>query len=110
MTYHWPGNIRELQNCIERAVALTEFDQITPRDLPASLGESSPVPLPADENLPDLPTVEEVTLGYARDVLRLLNGNRSLTARVLGMDRRTLQRMLADAREDAASPELEEDD
>ena len=47
LSYHWPGNIRELENAIERAIVMGTSDEILPEDLPESLLETAPAPTPA---------------------------------------------------------------
>ncbi len=94
--YHWPGNVRELRNVIERALALSYHDLITVEDLPEQLRQpGSEKPLPA--SLVDPGTIlplEEMERRYIRQVLDQLDGNRTLAARLLGVDRKTLYRKL----------------
>jgi len=93
--YDWPGNVRELENCMERAVALARFDEITLDDLPPKIRErhATEVYTPSDDpnELPPIDTVEE---RYIRKVLAAVGGNKTLAAKVLGFDRRTLYRKL----------------
>jgi two-component system response regulator HydG len=95
LSYSWPGNARELQNCIERAVALARFDQITVDDLPDSLREfrDSHVLVVAESPMDFVP-LEEVERRYVLRVMEALRGNRSVAARVLRLDRKTLSRKL----------------
>jgi DNA-binding NtrC family response regulator len=95
LAYEWPGNVRELQNCVERAVALTQFEQITVEDLPEKVTayRATLLVLPP-ENPADLLSLEELERRYVLRVLRAMNGNKSRTASVLGLDRRTLYRRL----------------
>jgi DNA-binding NtrC family response regulator len=109
--YDWPGNVRELENGIERAVAMAQHDQLVPDDLPervrahrAQIGSSL---LPGTEA--ELVTLEELERRYVDHVLKLVKGNKSKAARVLGFDRRTLYRRLeasaaAGRREVSAEP------
>ena len=96
--YAWPGNVRELQNCIERAVILASHDQITLEDLPDTLRnftESSshkPPLLPAlTESIVPLLEMEK---RYVQHVLQLLCGNKTLAAKLLQVDRKTLLRKI----------------
>jgi two-component system response regulator HydG len=97
LAYPWPGNVRELQNCIERACTMADGDRVSVADLSerirrhhvATQGE---VPI---EELASLATVEE---RHIRRVLEAVKGNRSLAARILGLDRKTLGRRLGDSR------------
>ena len=96
MDYDWPGNVRELQNCMERAVVLARLDQITSTDLPRRLQQHEPdVQVVVASSSPDsLQPLEEVERRYVLQALQTLGGNKSLAAKVLRVDRRTLYRML----------------
>jgi two-component system response regulator AtoC len=97
LDYSWPGNVRELSNCIERAVALTRNEQLTVDDLPDTVrdyqrpqigtvgAESGPV---------DLVPLEDVERAYILRVLDAVGRNKTLAAKVLGLDRKTLYRKL----------------
>jgi two-component system response regulator HydG len=93
--YPWPGNVRELQNAVERAVALTIFDQIAPEDLPERIRDHrrSQVVLAADDPSALLP-MHEVERRYILHVLDAVQGNKTMAARILGFDRRTMYRKL----------------
>jgi two-component system response regulator HydG len=96
VNYDWPGNVRELENCMERAVALARYDEITLDDLPAKIREHRPsevVTVSDDPN--DLPSMAVVEERYIRKVLAAVGGNKTLAAKVLKFDRRTLYRKLA---------------
>ncbi len=95
MAYDWPGNVRELENCMERAVALARFDGITLDDLPAKIREHRATEVFTDATDPrDLPAMDVVEERYIRKVLQAVSGNKTLAAKVLGFDRRTLYRKL----------------
>ena len=95
MGYDWPGNVRELENCMERAVALARFDEITIDDLPAKIREHRPTEVYTDSDDPkQLPSMDVVEERYIRKVLAAVSGNKTLAAKVLGFDRRTLYRKL----------------
>jgi len=95
LAYAWPGNVRELQNCIERAVALTRYEQIALDDLPDKVRSYRPsyVVLAADDPS-ELVPMEEVERRYIQRVMHAVGGNKTLAARVLGFDRKTLYRKL----------------
>ena len=95
MAYSWPGNVRELQNCIERAVAFTRFGELTVDDLPEKIRSyrSSDVSIPGVEGLGIL-TMDEVERRYITRVLQQVDGNKTMAADLLGLDRRTLYRKL----------------
>jgi DNA-binding NtrC family response regulator len=90
LTEHpWPGNIRELEHCIERAVALASGQVLTPQNLATELRADLDASL-----FRDAPTLEEVKRRYLAHVLRQTDGNISRAATILGVERRSLQRML----------------
>ena len=85
--YDWPGNIRELENRIKKAIVLAEGNLIGPDDLGLS-GDALPPILPLAE------AKEKFQRDYINEVLALNNGNRTKTARDLGVDPRTIFRHL----------------
>lgn len=95
LAYPWPGNIRELRNCVERAVALASCDHLMVEDLPDKVRNYEPSHvLLAAENPSELVTMDEVERRYIHRVLEAVGGNKTLAARVLGFDRKTLYRKL----------------
>jgi DNA-binding NtrC family response regulator len=98
--YPWPGNIRELENVIERAVALSSQPSVLAEDLPAEVREatassSSVDPARAEQSpASDLATLEEVKRHHVLRVLGHTHGNISRAAEILAIDRRSLYRML----------------
>ena len=89
--YNWPGNIRELKNCIESAVVMCTGDEIKIDDLPASLREKS------DEKTISIPlgiTMEEAEKIIIQENLAANNNNKSKTADILGIGRKTLHRKI----------------
>jgi len=93
--YSWPGNIRELQNCIERAVALASFDRIAVSDLPDKVRtfKSSHLVIASDDPT-ELVSLEELERRYVMRVLESVAGNKSAAARILKIERKTLYRMI----------------
>ncbi len=85
--YPWPGNIRQLENRIKKALVLCDKTLLSPEDL--DLGEDSAEPL-----LPLERAKEEFQRKYVLDALERNNGNRTQTARDLGVDPRTIFRYL----------------
>jgi DNA-binding NtrC family response regulator len=96
LSYAWPGNVRELQNAIERAVAVTRFAELTVEDLPERIRDYhvSHV-LVVAEDPSELAPMEEVERRYIARVMESVGGNKTLAARVLGLDRKTLYNKLA---------------
>jgi two-component system response regulator HydG len=95
LSYAWPGNVRELHNCIERAVALTAYDQIGVDDLPEKVRDHRPTQLVlTSPDASELVSLEEIERRYILHALEILRGNKALAAQVLGVDRRTLYRKL----------------
>jgi len=94
LAYTWPGNVRELLNCVERAVALTRFEEITVDDLPDRIRAYKHTPLVVAADADELITLDELERRYVVRVLEAVGGNKSSAARVLGLDRTTLYRML----------------
>jgi DNA-binding NtrC family response regulator len=97
--YSWPGNARELENALERAVALAEGSLLTPDDLPERVrtnGKTGSLLARAREQRM---TVHELEREYIIETLRLTGGNKSRAAEILGFDRRTLHRKLDEYRQ-----------
>jgi two-component system response regulator HydG len=95
LAYAWPGNVRELRNCIERAVALTRFEEIAVEDLPEKVQNyrQSRVVVDLDDTA-HLASMEEVERRYILRVLEAAGGQRTKAAQILGLDRKTLYRKL----------------
>jgi two-component system response regulator HydG len=93
--YNWPGNVRELRNCMERAVALTRFSELATEDLPDRIVKyrRSHVVIAA-EDPSELAPLEEVERRYILRVVEEVGGNKTMAAKVLGLDRKTLYRKL----------------
>ncbi len=94
LAYDWPGNVRELENCMERAVALARFDRITLDDLPSKVREQHEAEEFAGATPETLPRWDEVEARYLRKVIDASGNNKTLAAKILGFDRRTLYRKL----------------
>jgi two-component system response regulator AtoC len=95
LAYSWPGNVRELQNCIERAVTLCRYSEVTLDDLPEKIQNSrrAPTVIPSDEPS-DLVSMEEIERRYVLRVFEATGRNKSLAAKILGFNRKTLYRKL----------------
>jgi len=93
--YDWPGNIRQLKNVIERAVALTGYDKLLPEDLPESLRTfNKPLSHFESNEFMSLPSLETLNDLYIQHVLEVAGGNRTKAAFILGVDRKTLYRKI----------------
>ncbi len=90
--YGFPGNIRELENLIERAIVLSTEKKITLAQLPPSLTDHSVSVMRFDKN--KLPTLYEQEIKYIEWVLNKCGGNRTKAAGILGIDRVSLWRKI----------------
>ena len=97
VAYNWPGNVRELESAIEYAVLHARGHAIAPEDLPEKL-QSAQVRTAARSPLSalfeDLPALDELERRYLLYILEIAGGNRTRAAEILGIDRRTLYRMI----------------
>jgi DNA-binding NtrC family response regulator len=93
VAFAWPGNVRQLQNVIERAAAFSDGTLIDAADLPDELRGSAP-PAPILERLGHELTLADIEREHILGVLHRVGGNRSRAAEVLGIPRRTLYRRL----------------
>jgi two-component system response regulator HydG len=87
----WPGNIRELENTIERCIVLGESDEIGVEDLPESVFARGGTSADPGERR----SMAEVEREHILRVLHATDGNKAAAARMLGLDRKTLYRKLA---------------
>jgi DNA-binding NtrC family response regulator len=96
MDYPWPGNVRELENVVERALTLARTERILPEDLPPTIrgarGDRRILDEAAERTLP----LHDVEKEYIRRILEKTGGNKYQAAQVLGIDRKTLYRKLAE--------------
>ena len=85
--YSWPGNVRELEHTIERILILEDCDIIEPEHLPAFISQrQGEFQVFSDESF----NLEELEKRYIQFVLRQTKGRRQETARILGINRKTL--------------------
>jgi DNA-binding NtrC family response regulator len=93
-TYSWPGNIRELQNVVERAVLLGKNEMITVADLPRDILGRTSYSAPRAGNMTLKEALEEPERQIIHDVLDANNWNRNATADSLGVNRTTLYKKM----------------
>jgi DNA-binding NtrC family response regulator len=89
-SYSFPGNVRELENIIERAVILEKGDLIRPESLPQTLKMFQIETIDPER----VRTLDELNRDYAEQVLDYAGGNRSKAAELLGISRTSLWRIL----------------
>jgi DNA-binding NtrC family response regulator len=99
IAYAWQGNVRELENTLERAVALARGAVLSMEDLPARIrdagGQTSAILAAAKSKRL---TLDELEREYILEILREAGGNKSRAAETLGLDRKTLYRKLDEYR------------
>jgi DNA-binding NtrC family response regulator len=97
--YHWPGNVRELQNVMERAVSLTDSEIIMPEDLPEQIRlvqEPDPFVSRAGSNFRKVKRewTDSFEKRYLSNLLKRHKGNISKAALEVGVNRKTIHRLL----------------
>jgi DNA-binding NtrC family response regulator len=96
VAYNWPGNVRELESAVEYAALRARGTEVAPEDLPPKLQSEearAAARSPLAALYDDLPVLEELERRYLAHVLKVVGGNRTRAAEVMGIDRRTLYRM-----------------
>lgn len=91
MAYSWPGNVRELANVLERAQILAENHVITTEDLPENLVSAAPA---SATEAGDPRHLSEVERRHVLTILQQEKGNKVHAARILGISRRSLYRLI----------------
>ena len=91
MGYQWPGNVRQLENVIERAYALGMKDVLRVNDLPKEFARQSGTRITADVDF-NLKAIEEKTIRHA---LQQAGGNKAVAAKLLGINTTTVYRKMA---------------
>jgi len=89
--YSWPGNVRQLENVVARALALNVTGIVGSQDFPEPIGDGS---TKLTGLAGDMPSLGELTRRYAAHVLQHAGGNKSEAARLLEVDRKTLYKIL----------------
>ncbi len=106
LNYHWPGNVREMRNAVERAVLLSEDQKLRMKDFTTLLNNVTLNTPEVKDNLKNLPQYLRLDLNfsnvdlrsleklYAKEVLNKMDGNKSKTAKVLRISRPKLDSLL----------------
>src|ERR1019366_1832903 len=93
LNYPFPGNVRELENVIERAVVLARGELLTEQDLPDAVMKQQPTASTSLEFTIGTP-LGEIETRVIRETLRHTKGDKSLAAQLLGISTRTIYRKL----------------
>jgi DNA-binding NtrC family response regulator len=93
LSYSWPGNARELENTMERAILLAKDDEVKIKDLPENILSGEAVKL-IEETRPETPTLETIEKSYIYWVLQRADWQKSKAAQILGIDSSTLYRKI----------------
>ncbi|MBN1355679.1 sigma-54-dependent Fis family transcriptional regulator [bacterium] len=91
-SYPWPGNIRELENAIERMIVLSKGGILLPENLPPNIRQEKPIHL--IKGAKSLRTLDQIEREYIEHVLRSTDGNKTHAAKILGIGQATLWRKL----------------
>jgi len=91
LRYSWPGNVRELENVIERAVIIARGDRIESEHFPSTISDQESSASGYPPILPSGRSLKEVEREMILQTLDDMGGNRTQTAKILGISRRTLQ-------------------
>ncbi len=92
VSYHWPGNVREIENVIERSVLLAKGPMVEADDvkIESGIGRAKPA-FTSDAFLPEGMTLDQYEQSIIREALKRANGNKSQAARLLGLTRNALR-------------------
>src|SRR5262249_15299791 len=91
VAYDWPGNVRQLENVVARALALNTTGVLGPADFPEPIGDA---PKKLARRAAGMPPLAEPNRRYARQVLRMVGGNKGEAARLLEVDRKPLSKLV----------------
>ena len=105
LEYHWPGNIRELENVIQSSIIVTEADTIGVEDLPETFQQLDPLCLDDDDTVSGGSFDEQLRDYRVKLAIKAIadaNGNKTVAARSLNISRAYLHRLIREAGEDVA--------
>ena len=110
LAHSWPGNVRELSNVIERGVVFARGEELTRRDLPPHLANASAATesgtRPSTIAVPFGTSLRDVEDLLIRKTLEATSGDKNMTARLLGINSRTIYRKLAEGASASEGPEM----
>jgi len=92
VAYHWPGNVRQLINTLDRATVLADNHTVTIDDIPSEIIDS--VPQPVRRISAETSRLDEIEKAHIVEILEREKGNKARAARALGIHRRKLYRLL----------------
>ena len=92
--YHWPGNVRQLVNAIERAQIMADDQKIGIEDLPREIAAQTPRAPKLETPQQDGDCLADIQKAHILEVLHRERGNKARTARALGVNRRSLYRLM----------------
>jgi len=93
MDFQWKGNVRELENTIERAVLLSREDILDLNDFPKNLSSSDKI-VTGGDTIPENPTLESIEKAYIHFIMSKTGGKKTRAAKILGIDPSTLYRKI----------------
>jgi transcriptional regulator with PAS, ATPase and Fis domain len=101
--YGWPGNVRQLENCLEQAVVLCEANRVDVSDLPLGM-DAEAERIGKEVKLPSGLTLQELEERYILQTLARVGHNRTQTAKLLGISLRSLQYKIKAYRQSSCGP------